>query len=117
VLIEKYGVNICSLREGYVEVRPSLSSRWWKDIMTIEGSGGVNWFNEEVERKVRNGEHTKFWLTRWRGGISFREKYPRLFAMSNQKEAMVADIWVFNDVDREWTFSWRRRFLYGRNNF
>lgn len=89
----------------------SNSSKWWRDIINIEGSGGVGWFNEEVVRRVMNGEDTKFWYGRWRGELPLRDKFPRLFAMSNQKEATVAEIWVSNGVEREWRFSWRRRFF------
>jgi len=111
VLVEKYGENVCNVMEDGGGFRLSIASRWWKDIIHLEKNGGLSWFNKEVERRVRNGENTKFWLCRWRGGVSFREKYPRLFAMLNQQEAMVADIWVLNGNLREWTFSWRRRFF------
>lgn len=47
----------------------------------------------------------------WRGDIAFRHKDPRLFAMSNQKEAMVADILVDNEEGKDWIFSWRHRFF------
>lgn len=101
VLREKYGPNISNLMERGVEPRVRMSSKWWKNIVNIEGRGGINWFNEEVERRVRNRENTKSWYCRWRGGVPFYEKYPRLFAMSTQKEAMVADIWVVNGLKRE----------------
>lgn len=52
VLIEKYGNNIGELVDGGGEFRASTTSRWWKDIINIEGSGGISWFNEEVERRV-----------------------------------------------------------------
>ena len=60
---------------------------------------------------MRNGENTKFWHAKWRGSVPLREKYPRLFAMSNQKESLVEDIWRMNGGVREWEFSWRRRFF------
>jgi len=91
--------------------RPSVSSRWWKDIIHIEGREGVSWFNEELERRVRNGENTKFWHCRWQGGVSFRVKYPRHFSMSNLKDATVAEVWVLNGTVKEWSFSWRRPFF------
>lgn len=69
VLMEKYGNNIGDLVEGGGDVRVAISSRWWKDISNLEGGGkGIGWFNEEVERRVGNGENTKFWYDRWRGG-------------------------------------------------
>lgn len=97
---EIYGSNVCGLLEGGIASCPSNSSRWWKDLVSIEGRDGSYWFNEEVARKVRNGAHTKFWDAKWRGGV--RVKYPRLFAMSNQKEATVADIGVFTGSVMDW---------------
>jgi len=32
----------------------------------------------------------------WRGDVAFRYKYPRLFSLSNQKEANVGDLGAFN---------------------
>jgi hypothetical protein len=43
--------------------------------------------------------------------VSFRDKYPGLFAMSNQKEATVAEIWVNYEMVREWRFVWRYDFF------
>lgn len=111
VLIEKYGSNVCGLLEGGIASCPSNSSRWWKDLVSIEGRDGSYWFNKEVARKVRNGAHTKFWDAKWRGGVPFRVKYSRPFAMSNQKEATVADIGVFTGSVMDWRFVWRRRFF------
>ena len=44
----------------------------------------------------------------WRGELSFREKYPRLFSLPNQKEAKVGDVGIFNTSVSNWTFDWRR---------
>lgn len=106
VLGEKYVANVSNLVEGGTVGCPRLASRWWKDIINIEGRGGMNWFNEEVVRKVGNGSKTNFWHDIWRGGICFRDKYPRLFAMSTQKEATVAEVWV----NGEWR-GWHRAFF------
>ena len=42
------------------------------------------------------------------GGEKFCLKYHRLFAISNQKDVMVADIRVGGDSISEWNFIWRR---------
>jgi len=44
----------------------------------------------------------------WRGDIAFRHKYPRLFAMSNQKDVKVVDMLVGTESGKEWHFLWRR---------
>jgi len=38
---------------------------------------------------VGNGMSSSFWNDRWRGEKCFRLKYPRLYSVSNQKEALV----------------------------
>lgn len=59
------------------------------------------------QRKLHEGENTCF----WRGDTTLREQFPRLYAMSNQKEAKVADVWVTMEVGREYRFECRRRFF------
>jgi len=41
--------------------------------------------------------------------MNFREKFPRLYALSNLKDAKVADMWRVDGVDLDWRFTWRRR--------
>lgn len=77
--------------------------------MSLDGGGGESWFNAEVSRKVNNGEGTSFWNTKWRGDMILREKYPRLFGLSNQKEAKVADMWREGEIEVDWLFNWRRK--------
>jgi len=111
VLLEKYAPNIRGLWDSRSAVWPHYASRWWKDVATLDDGGGANWFNAEVERRVLDGVDTSFWNVVWRGNLAFRHNYPRLFAMSNQKEAMVAEILVGNEVGREWNFLWCRQFF------
>lgn len=108
---EKYGTNVSNLVGGGIVSWPRISSSWWKDITSIEWRSGMNWFNNEVVRKVGNGGKTKFSKDVLRGGVCFRDKYPWLFALSNQKEATVADVWVNGEMGREWRFMWRRNFF------
>jgi len=109
VLKEKYGGMIEDLLETEIDHWPRFVSKWWKDIVTLDHGGGGSWFNVEVIRRVGNGQNTSFWNAKWRGDTTFKIKYPRLYAISNQKEAKVADFLVFNGFGTEWNFSWRRR--------
>nr|ABE87613.2 hypothetical protein MtrDRAFT_AC153125g45v2 [Medicago truncatula] len=88
---------------------PWYVSKWWKDIVTIDQGGGASWFNGEVIRRVHNGLNTSFWNTKWRGEMIFCSKYPRLFAISNQKDAKVAEMWEDRGTETELIFNWRRR--------
>jgi len=101
VLLEKYGRVIGDLlvREDYVW--PSYVSKWWRDLVRMDGS---NWFNSEITRRVGNGRNTSFWEAEWRGDLAFRYKYPRLFSLSNQKEAKVGDFGVASTTEINWKF-------------
>lgn len=77
--------------------------------MTLDVGGGESWFNAEVTRRVHNRLNTSFWNTKLRGETTFRSKYPRLFTISNQKEAKVADMWTERGTESGLNFNWRRR--------
>lgn len=109
VLKEKYGAKIGDLMYVKNVNWPRYVSKWWKDIVTIDERGGASWFNVEVTRRVHNGQNTSFWNTKWRGEMILSFKYPRLFAISNQKDAKVTDMWRDGGSDPDWNFNWRRR--------
>jgi len=94
VLKEKYGPKIGDLLHMESVSWPWYVSKWWKDIATLDEGGGTSWFNAEVTRRVHNGNNTSFWCTKWRGEMTLRNKYPRLFSISNQKEAKVVHMYV-----------------------
>jgi len=104
VLLEKYGDSIRNLVEVGEVIWPSLASRWWKDLMSLEEVVGSNWFNEEVSRKVGNDLHTSFWKDIWVGSSSLYALFPRFFSISIQKDAKVSELW-YNDDGRD---TWRR---------
>ena len=70
--------------------------------------GEQDWFNLAVERKVWNGLSSSFWNDRWKGDKYFRLKYPRLYSVSNQKEAKIGEMGEPSDHGSEWRFIWRR---------
>jgi len=53
---------------------------------------------------VGNERNTSFWEAAWRGDLAFRYKYPRLFSLSNQKEAKVGDFGVASTTEINWKF-------------
>jgi len=44
----------------------------------------------------------------WLGENKLKDKYPRIFANSNQKEAMVVDVEEHIQNRWEWSISWKR---------
>ena len=112
VLVEKYGSHATKIIEVGSDVWPRLASKWWKDLVSLEVGTERAWLNEEVVRKVGNGLNTSFWHVAWRGEVPFKIKYPRLFSLSNQQEAMAGDL----SVGGRWGFSWRRSFFVWEEN-
>jgi hypothetical protein len=55
-----------------------------------------------------NGRNTSFWEDSWAGDIPLRDSFPRLFSISLQKVASVADLWNANGMEG-WNLCWRRR--------
>jgi hypothetical protein len=76
-------------------------------MLKVGDFGVPNWFNAEVVRKVGNGLSFSFWSDTWRGDTCFRIKYPRLYSISTQKEALVGEVGERSDLRMEWNFTWR----------
>jgi hypothetical protein len=109
VLISKYGVNVVGKVVIGEENIPWFSSLWWKDVCSIGSNLGVNWFSQCVTKKIGNGALTSFWVDNWIGDSPLKDRFPRLFSISNQKEASVAEIWDPGIGEFGWRFNWRRR--------
>jgi len=100
VLEEKYGPCMGRLLEGGNSSWPRFASLWWKGLVKLGDFGAEGWFNLGVGRRVGNGMSTSFWNVKWKGDRCFRLKYPRLFKISNQREAMVGEVGVVGDEGR-----------------
>jgi len=66
-LIGKYGDIIMGGVSCGDESWLYCTSRWWKDIVALEDNVGIDWFKNEVSRKVGNVE-TIWFLERCLGG-------------------------------------------------
>ncbi|MCI17770.1 putative non-LTR retroelement reverse transcriptase related protein, partial [Trifolium medium] len=90
VLVARYGEERGRLREGR-----RRGSSWWREIVRIrEGVGvlGGGWFGESVSRRVGDGLDTFFWTDPWLGEISLRERFRRLFDLSEHQSSTVAEM-------------------------
>jgi hypothetical protein len=108
VLREKYGFEVGNLVVFPATFNLRLSYLWWKAIVKLEDGLGERWFSSEVVREVGNEETTSFWNVAWRGGVSFQDKYPRLFSISIQQGASLREMGGNGD----WVFEWRRHFFH-----
>jgi len=85
---------------------------WWKDVVCIrDGSSSVlgSWFSDNLRLRVGNGVTTWFWLDRWVSDVPLCEKFRRLYDLSDNKLATVAQMfhWGWGVGGEAW--KWRRR--------
>ncbi|GJS03179.1 RNA-directed DNA polymerase, eukaryota [Tanacetum coccineum] len=67
----------------------SLWSSILKEVHVLKDRGFD--FLEKCSKRVGNGSNTCFWLDSWKGGTSFREAFPRLFALEMNRQISVKD--------------------------
>ncbi|GAU50085.1 hypothetical protein TSUD_371690 [Trifolium subterraneum] len=109
VLVAKYGNHILN-RVDWRDIRiPTLASKWWKDICTLDKVvDNHNWLAESMIRKVGNGTSTSFWCSNWIGEAPLSVTFPLLFSLSNHKNGMVRNFCDHVGENWRWSFSWRR---------
>lgn len=122
LLVEKEApwCHIIQSRYGEVgdEVRlrgwsPRNSSQWWRDLCAIDNEYSIaqNWFSKEIRKRVGNGAGTSFWYEAWFGETSMKDEFPRLFSLSEDKSARVADLGYWDGEVWRWDWKWRRGFF------
>jgi hypothetical protein len=85
-------------------------------ILMVEGYSigtnlDTNWFLRDVTKKLGNGLHTCFWSDVWVGETPLKDRFPRLFSISTQKEVSVAGVRKNINGTSSWDLNWRRRFF------
>jgi hypothetical protein len=111
VISSKYGAAAVGKVEIHEDCKPWFASLWWRDISSIGLNLDINWFSSNAYRKLGNGMQTRFWWDIWNGGIPLKDRFPRLFSISNQQNASVAEMYNNNIGGERWLFTWRRRFF------
>jgi hypothetical protein len=92
VIKAKYGAdNVGVGNLGELQVSRS-ASLWWRDICSLDLN--TNWFGEALERCVRNGAFTLFWSAKWIGNSPLKERFPRIFSISNQQLATISSMGI-----------------------
>jgi hypothetical protein len=109
VIKSKYGNNAVGRVELGDDCKPWYASLWWKDICSVGTNLEINWFSRNVFKKLGNGGQTSFWSDIWIGEALLKERFPRLFSISSQKEAVVMDVRNQSVTEGSWRFLWRRR--------
>ncbi|GKE77245.1 hypothetical protein Tco_1543365, partial [Tanacetum coccineum] len=75
---------------GY-PIKSSFSSNWIDIVRTLPilFNKGIDLLGY-IKKKVGNGKNTKFWYEPWKGDVSFKNLFPRLFALELDKNITVA---------------------------
>lgn len=58
---------------------------------------------------MENGKHIYFWSDAWVGGVSFRERFSRLFELSMSKRVSVFDMFQLGWGENGEALKWRQR--------
>jgi hypothetical protein len=75
VLRSKYGEVVTITVYLDAVTSPWYASSWWKDICSTDTNLNLNWFAQQVVRKIGNGEDTSFWSDKWVGEMPLKEKF------------------------------------------
>jgi len=86
------------------------ASAWWRVIAALQREP---WFSNHVCRVVGDGKQTYFWSDVWVGGVSFKDRFSRLFELAVDKWVFVFDLcqlgWGVNGEAWKWRqrlFAW-----------
>ena len=109
ILQARYGcwrdMGVCSVS--------SKVSVWWKDLIRVCGNViQGNWFDSRLQQCIRDGRCVKFWSDQWVADKALKDKFPRLYFISLNKESLVGDVavWDGGRTSRctNWNLFWRR---------
>jgi len=78
-------------------------SSWWRDLCRICDVGNqLNWFESRIGWNLGNENQIRFWNDKWVGNLLLKEKFPRLYSMSLNKESLVCEMgeWVKNKTEK-----------------
>ena len=84
------------------------TSSWWRDIAALRSEV---WFHGNVNRFVGDGKNTLFWTDVWLGGMSFRDRFTRLFELSLLKRESISGMHALGWGIEGEAWRWRRRLL------
>lgn len=103
VMLARYGVEGGRLFDGERERERDVST-WWRDIVVLRREG---WYSDHVSHYVGNGKLTLFWSDVWVGGVSFRDRFNRLFDLSVFKGVSVFDMCQLGWGEEGEAWKWR----------
>ncbi|KAL6562916.1 hypothetical protein OROHE_005503 [Orobanche hederae] len=81
---------------------------WWGQVLRVTNVSFGEWFNAHLRKDIGNGASTKFWTTRWGGGPALRDRFPRLFHLSSNKDETIGEMGLWEGAEWKWRLDWRR---------
>ena len=87
-------------------------SVWWRETISIcDGGGSVlgSWFLDNLHLNVGNSASTLFWLDRCVSDVPLCDEFCRLYDLSKNKMAIVAQVFAWGWDARLKAWNWRRR--------
>jgi hypothetical protein len=73
-------------KEDALNMAVGGGSAWWREIIKIQEGVGVeggSWFEASLTRRLGNGLNTYFWSDCWAGVVTQKERFRRLYDLSN----------------------------------
>lgn len=109
ILKSRYGVEV----EGSADLGNNegfkKGSGWWKGICRICRINNLtDWFQGGLKRKIGIGNKIRFWEDVWYGPNSFKDIFPRLYMVSNDKNSEIQKLGEWVGEHWVWNLSWRR---------
>jgi len=86
---------------------------WWKDLTKVCGNDlQGNWFDRRFQWSVGDRRSVKFWKDMWVDGQALKEKFSRLYSISQNIDSLVGYLaeWEVSRFSRytTWNLSWHR---------
>lgn len=91
---------------------------WWQDLCRIFDKEELgNWFEHRCQWSLGDGRSINLWEDKWAKGRVLKEKFPRLFSVSQCLDSKVGNLAQWEQMTREgclmWKLGWRReRFVW-----
>ncbi|KAA0058554.1 LINE-1 retrotransposable element ORF2 protein [Cucumis melo var. makuwa] len=83
-------------------ISSSSSKAPWRSIIN-----NIDWFKSNHGWDLNNGDQISFWYSNWSQEGCLSTAYPRLFALSLDKESSIKDVW--NSNNNQWEITFRRK--------
>lgn len=80
-------------------------------------SSTMGWFAEGLRRKLGRGDKTELWEDLWMGYKSFKELFPRLYYISEQRSINIVGVGNWSMVCGSGILSGEENCSYGRKSF